>query len=509
MKIKTNLFRLLVLCAIFALALSSVTQAAGLSDSIKNLPDKFTQSDMDQLTESLKKLPREMQMAITPRTDFKDLVKEVGPAVVNISTERTAKMRAMPFPFNEDFDFFFPFGGPGGRQQQPQERKQTSLGSGFIISDDGYIVTNNHVIEGAEVIRVNFDSSNKQDNSYEAKVIGTDKETDLALLKIEAPQKLPFIKFGDSDALEVGEWVVAIGNPLGLDHTVTAGILSAKFRNIDSSSLVRFLQTDASINPGNSGGPLINMRGEVIGINTAIAAQAQGIGFAIPSSLASDIIATLRSDTKISRGWLGVTIQPVDAATAKALGLPKAQGALISGTMPGQPAEKAGIEAGDVILKIDGADINSPEDLQQTIMRKKPGDTVTAQVWRDGKNKNVKIKLMERGNTESADDKADQNTADNSPLGLQLRPINPQEANRLRIDPKQGGLMVTAVEPGKLGAQARLNRGDVIVAVGRKPVNTVEDFDKEVNSMIKKQGAIMLQVNRGGSTFITAIETGK
>ncbi len=239
-----------------------------------------------------------------PRPDFRLLVKQAGPAVVNISTERTANMRAMPFPFGPDMFRGNPFGNPfddeffspwdGGRQPEPQQRKHTSLGSGFIISADGYIVTNNHVVEGAEVIRVNFESDGEsREISYEAQVIGTDKETDLALLKVEAEKPLPFIAFGDSDKIEVGEWVVAIGNPFGLDHTVTAGILSAKFRNIGSNTLVRFLQTDASINPGNSGGPLLNMDGQVIGINTAIVAQGQGIGFAIPSTLAAQIIDDL------------------------------------------------------------------------------------------------------------------------------------------------------------------------------------------------------------------------
>lgn len=502
----------IIACILIPAFIFSVPAAAsGLGSSGSALSDILSQDDLEQLTAILKKIPSELQKEIMPRADFKYLVREVGPAVVNISTERTTRARSapfpFPFPFDDDFDFFFRFPG-----SPPGERRQTSLGSGFIISDDGYVVTNNHVIEGAEVIRINFDSSSNKDNSYEAAVIGTDKETDLALLKIEPPQKLPFIKFGDSDKLEVGEWVVAIGNPLGLDHTVTAGILSAKFRNIDSSSLVRFLQTDASINPGNSGGPLINMKGEVIGINTAIAAQAQGIGFAIPSSLAKGIIDDLKADRKVTRGWLGVTIQPVDAATAKALGLPQAKGALIGEVISGQPAEKAGIQASDVILKIDDTDISSPDELQQVIMRKKPGETVTALVWRDGKSSAYKIKLMERLNTRDNSGEpssTDGGAADTSNLGLQLRPPTEQEASRLRLHAKNRGLLVVQVDPSKLAAKAGLTRGDVILAVGRAPVNTVEDFNKEANAMIRRQGAIILQINRGGNTFITAIEMGK
>lgn len=513
--------KLLLFALIFTFTLPAGASASvsSIADSLRSLPDRLSSSDIDELTNAIKDLPRDVKMALLPRMDFKDLVKDVGPAVVNISTERTTTMRPMPFPFGQespfgpnspfgrDFEFFF---GPQGNM--PQQRKQTSLGSGFIISEDGYIVTNNHVIEGADVIRVNFDSIDNQESSLEAKVIGQDRETDLALLKIESKDKLPFVKFGDSDALEVGEWVMAIGNPFGLDHSVTAGILSAKFRNIDSSSIVRFLQTDASINPGNSGGPLINMRGEVIGINTAIAAQGQGIGFAIPSTLASGIIDTLKADKKVSRGWLGVSIQAVDSATAKALGLKKPQGALIGGLIPGQPAEKAGIEIGDVILEIDNSEVNSPEELQRIIMLKKPGETVTATIWREGKSKKVKIKLMERNVGKNGGDEDSQSAPDgidNDALGIQLKPLNKAESEHLGIDPKAGGLMITALNPEKLGAKSGMRPGDVILSVGRTPIKSVEQFTKEINVMIKAKGAVMLQINRGGQTRIIGIEIGK
>lgn len=506
--------KLLLFGIIFTLAAPSGAFASisSITDSIRSLPDKLSRSDVDELADALKDLPRDVKMALLPRNDFKDLVKKVGPAVVNISTERTTTTRPMPFPFGQnnpfgrDFDFFF-----GPQFNAPQQRKQTSLGSGFIISEDGFIVTNNHVIEGADIVRVNFDSVANKETSYEAKVIGQDKETDLALLKIESKEKLPFVKFGDSDDLEVGEWVVAIGNPFGLDHSVTAGILSAKFRNIDSSSLVRFLQTDASINPGNSGGPLLNMKGEVIGINTAIAAQGQGIGFAIPSTLAETIIADLKVDQKVSRGWLGVSIQPVDEATAKALGLKKAQGALIGGVVPGQPAEQAGIEAGDVILKIDNTDINSPEELQRVIMVKKPGETVTATLWREGKLKKVRIKLSDRraAQGDTQDEGARSDSPDNSSLGVQLKPLNQAEADRLGVDLKQGGLMITQMDPEGLAAGAGLRPGDVILSVGRKNVKTIDEFNKEVSAGLKKQGAVMLRLNRGGQQFLRAIEAGK
>ncbi|MDL2313438.1 DegQ family serine endoprotease [Desulfovibrio sp. OttesenSCG-928-C14] len=498
---RTPVTKLLIITLLFVFAAATPVQAA-----------------FSDFTESVKELPSKVGNAVTPRADFTYLVKQASPAVVNISTERTTTMRPGPFPFGpdffrghpfgEEFEFFFGPGPFGGQQGQPRQRKSSSLGSGFIISADGYIVTNNHVVDGADTIKVNFEGDvGGQEKSYEAKVIGKDKETDLALLKIEVDKPLPFIEFGDSDAIQVGEWVLAIGNPFGLDHTVTAGILSAKFRNIDSSSLVRFLQTDASINPGNSGGPLLNMDGEVIGINTAIAAQGQGIGFAIPSTLAAKVISELREDRKVSRGWLGVGIQNVDAATAKALGLPKSGGALIGSVMPGEPAEKAGIEPGDVILKVNGKDIADSDELRRTVASMKPGQTATLQVWRDGQNKSFKIKLAERNVAGSSkdDSKDGKPQADESALGLQLRPLNQQELDRLELDAKKGGLVILSVEPGKLGEQAGLRRGDVILAVGRSAVKSVDDFTKAVKDA-GKQGALILRMVRNGQQFFKAIE---
>ena len=285
--------------------------------------------------------------------NFVPLAKSAGPAVVNISTEREVSTRmgggfpGMPPGMERFFEEFGPFWG------QPQgPRKQSSLGSGFIISSDGYIVTNNHVVEGADKVFVNLEGDSDRAHSLEATVVGTDAETDIALLKVDAKRDLPVLNFGNSDTAEVGEWVVAIGNPFGLSNSVTAGILSAKGRDIHAGPFDNFLQTDASINPGNSGGPLINMAGEVIGINTAIVASGQGIGFAIPSNLASRIVEELKSGKKISRGWLGVTIQDVDENAAKALGLKDAQGALIGSVLPDEPAAKAGLKAGDIIVRV-------------------------------------------------------------------------------------------------------------------------------------------------------------
>ena len=287
--------------------------------------------------------------------NFVPLVQSAGKAVVNISTEKkvmqrggmpSEMFRGLPPEFERFFEqfeggrnaqprtqrslgtgFLEFFGIPQGYDEGPQFREQRAGGSGVIISADGYVVTNNHVVAGADTVLVNLQGSTGKDHSLKAQVIGTDEETDIALLKVKADTPLPFLNFGDSDKMEVGEWVLAIGNPFGLGHTVTAGILSAKGRNIQSGPFDNFLQTDASINPGNSGGPLINMEGKVIGINTAIIASGQGIGFAIPSSMAERIVNQLKQDKKVSRGWIGVTIQDVDENTAKALGLPKAPGA--------------------------------------------------------------------------------------------------------------------------------------------------------------------------------------
>lgn len=468
----------------------------------------------DGFTDTLREIPGKIQDTVIPRHDFRQLVKNAGPAVVNISTERTTTVRNSPFPFDDDFFRQSPFGdrfpSPFGAPGQERQQKRSSLGSGFIISEDGYIVTNNHVIEEADVVRVNFGDASDKENSYDAEVIGFDKETDLALLKIESKEKLPFIKFGDSDKLEVGEWVLAIGNPFGLDHSVTAGILSAKFRNIDSTSFVRFLQTDASINPGNSGGPLLNMDGEVIGINTAISAQGQGIGFAIPSSLASKIIEDLKSDQKVSRGWIGVTIQNVDPAMAKALGLPKATGSLIGGIIPGEPADKAGLEAGDVVLKIDDKPIANSDEMRSTIAAHKPGEKVKLTIWRDGKEKTLTLELTERqvdgGQGTTIGKPGDKEAA--ASLGISVRELTDRELKQLGDDLKDGGLLIVGVDQGKLAAESGLRRGDIIISIDRKPVGNVNDFSKTIRDKSKAKDAIMLQVYRGGQKFVLAIDFG-
>ena len=450
------------------------------------------------------------QAAAQP-VDFRELVKNAMPAVVNISTERTEQLRNPGMPFgmfrNPDLDRFF---GPFPfeefyNNQAPRERKTNSLGSGFIISPDGYIVTNNHVIENADTVRVNIGAKNKKDDLIDAEVIGSDPETDLALLKIKA-DNLPYLKFGDSDTLEVGEWVVAIGSPLGLHHTVTSGIVSAKGRNIQSGSYDDYLQTDASINRGNSGGPLLNMEGEVIGINTAIAQRAQGIGFAIPSSMAKNIIAQLRDNKKVSRGWLGVTIQNVDAATAKALDMPDNNGALVNSVLDGQPAAVAGVKEGDVIIAIDNQPIEDTEQLLRRVAMLSPGSKSTITVWRDGKKTDLELTVAERDRNGQAKSKDGGSTGTaGGLLGLKVRPLTGEDMRRFELK-SNAGLLVTGLEPDSPAANAGIQPGDVVLAADKQPVTSVDDLVKKISDAGKKRGAVLLHIARKGQVFFRAIE---
>ena len=446
--------------------------------------------------------------------DFRELVKNAMPAVVNISTERVEQARnpgGMPFDMfrgHPDLERFF---GPffeNSPNQAPRERRTNSLGSGFIISSDGYIVTNNHVIENADAIKVNIGSRNNRDDLIDAELIGTDPETDLALLKIKA-ENLPFLNFGDSDALDVGEWVVAIGSPLGLHHTVTAGIVSAKGRNIQSGSYDDFLQTDASINRGNSGGPLLNMKGEVVGINTAIAQRAQGIGFAIPSSMASQIIEQLKDNRRVSRGWLGVAIQNVDSATAKALGMPNSTGALISSVLDGHPAAVAGIKEGDVIIAVNNQPIEDTEQLLRRIAMLTPGSKAIVSVWRNGKKEDFTLTVAERGTDGRAQSTEDDKSDDTENLlGLKVRPLTNEDVRRLGLR-SNAGLLVTDLAPNSPAARAGILLGDVVLTADRQPVASVKDLADKIEAAGKTRGAVLLQISRRGQIFFRAIEITK
>ena len=432
--------------------------------------------------------------------EFTALAAEAGKAVVNISSVKTVAASPMPFmgqrppegsPFRDFFDQFQKFFGE--RNMQPHEQK--SLGSGFIISEDGYIVTNNHVIAEADEVTVLLQG---EDDERPAEIVGRDPETDLALLKVDVDYPLHTLEFGDSDAVEVGQWVMAIGNPFGLGHTVTAGIISAKGRVIGSGPFDNFLQTDASINPGNSGGPLIDLDGKVIGINTAIIASGQGIGFAVPSTMARKIIAELRANKKISRGWLGVTIQNVDDNMAKALGLDKARGALVNSVVQGDPADKAGVRAGDVIIKVDGQDVDDTTDLIRRISNYKPGSKARLTVWRANAEKTLTVTLQER-HMETAQAENGQEAPGEQPqeLGLSLRPVRPEEAAQLGMD-SAVGLLVTNIQPQTPADKAALQPGDVILTVNQKPVNNVSAFKSIVNGEGRKKGVVIMLVRRQG-----------
>lgn len=450
--------------------------------------------------------------------DFSELAAKCGPAVVNVNTERKASsgqdsddffgemFRNMPPGFER---FFEQFGGkhPGNKGKRPG-RKHKSLGSGFLVSADGYIVTNNHVVSGADIIHITLDAASGKPRDFKATLIGADEETDLALLKIEG-KDLPFLTFGNSDNLKVGEWLLAIGNPFGLDHTVTAGILSAKGRNIHSGPFDNFLQTDASINPGNSGGPLLDMSGKVVGINTAIIASGQGIGFAIPSNMAAKIIDQIKDGKKISRGWIGVTIQDVDENAAKALGLQDQTGALVGSVLDNEPAQKAGIRDGDVILAVDDKKIEDSAALLRAIADKQPGTKAVLTVWRDGKTSEINVTLGERKAQGTAiRNPRGQKQSDNVELGITVRALRPEERKEMKA-PEKGGLLITAVEQDKPAAEANIRSGDIILKANNQPVESVEDLARIVKDTGSKRGAILLQIMRRGVTSLMAVPLGK
>jgi serine protease Do len=431
--------------------------------------------------------------------NFSDLAEKVRPGVVNIQVSKKVKnagferFRGNPFGDRDPFgDFFGPFGGFGNNAP---ERRQQGVGSGFIMSKEGYILTNNHVVEDADQIKVKLAGGKE----FDGKVVGRDPKTDLALVKIAGDSDLQPLKLGNSDDLKVGNWVVAVGSPFGLEQTVTAGIVSAKGRVIGSGPYDDFIQTDASINPGNSGGPLINLQGEVVGINTAIVASGQGIGFAIPINMAKEIAPQLQKRGHVTRGLLGVNIQDVTPELAKSLGLKESKGALVSQVVPGGPAEKAGIELGDVIVNFDGRPVGDSKDLSRIVASTPVGKTVTVKLLRDGKEveRQAKAGEMEMENTSAAESPI------HPSLGVTVQNLTPQIAQELGLK-KSTGVVVTGVEPESPAAEAQIQVGDIIQSVNRKPVKNVDDFVKIVEKA-KGGGNLLLLVQRGQHSLFAAL----
>ncbi len=462
------------------------------------------------------KEPTMVAPAVTPATPiismqemnntFVDISEKASPAVVTVFTDKVLKYNQAqnPFFFNSPFDEFFGdfFGRQQPRQQEPQEREfhQRGMGSGVIISEDGYILTNNHVIESADTIQVRMSGK----KTYPAKIIGTDPKTDIALLKIDA-KHLSTLKVGDSDQLRVGEWVLAIGSPLSenLDHTVTAGIVSAKGRsNLGLADYEDFIQTDAAINPGNSGGALVNMNNELVGINAAIVSQSggfQGIGFAVPINMAKQVMESLLKHGTVVRGYLGVYIQDIDETMAKAMDLPEASGALVSDVAKDSPGDKAGLKQGDVITAINGDKISSSTELRNTIASIAPDTKIELTVLRDGKEMKLDAKLEKLKSDEIS---ANSEQRIEKKLGFDVVTLSKDLADHYKLDRSLQGVVITKVNSDE-AYRAGLKQGDLIVSVNRQTVKDVDEFSKVVADL-KKGDAVMLRVVREDRAFFAA-----
>jgi serine protease Do len=462
----------------------------GMGDALDNHPATGRTVPVAASADAVRSLP-----------NFTELAKRVGPSVVNVSTTQTRRMtQGAPSPFgqgdprNDLLERFF--GGPMPRGQQPGPRQ--GIGSGFIIESNGTILTNHHVVGNTQKINVTLSDG----KSYDAKVIGADPKTDIAVIKIDAGRSLPAVSLGDSDRLEVGEWVVAIGNPFGLDHTVTSGIVSAKGRQLGAGPYDDFIQTDASINPGNSGGPLLNLQGEVVGINTAIFSQSGGnigIGFAIPTNSVKDLLPQLRDKGRVVRGYLGTTVQKITPEIADSLGLERRGGALVADVVAGGPAEKAGLKPGDVIVEFNKKEIKDSSDLPAAVARVSPGTSAQLKIARDGKQISLPITVGELKDNElaaAADEEGE--------FGLAVQPLTPEMAQSLGLE-RAEGLVVASVKPGSAADATGLRAGDVITQVNRRPVKNLADYKREI-SRAEKGKPVLFLVRRGESSVFLALK---
>ena len=449
--------------------------------------------------------------------DFTGLVEQNNAAVVNIST--TQKMAASDMqpqlpegleapegiPFDDLLKRYFGEGGPGmpgipGGPGGGEPSEAKSLGSGFIISADGYVITNHHVIKDADEVVVRLQDRRE----LVAKIVGSDKRSDIALLKLEA-KELPVVKLGSSEELKVGEWVLAIGSPFGFDHSVTAGIVSAKGRSLPSDNYVPFIQTDVAINPGNSGGPLFNLDGEVVGVNSQIYSRTggfMGLSFAIPMDVAMQVVEQLKSQGKVSRGWLGVQIQDVTRELAESFGMKKPQGALVGKILPKSPAEAAGLQIGDIIEQFNGKDIESSAALPPMVGATKIGETARLKVLRQGRSIEVPIKIGMLPDEEPGVAKGEEPSSEDKVSRLNLSVANPTAEQREQLEmPKTGGVLVMGVKPGP-AAEAGLRKGDVILRIQDQTVRDAKHFADIVNGLPKGKTVALLVQRRGGTQFL-------
>jgi serine protease Do len=441
-----------------------------------------------------------------PDETFVEISKSDTPAVVNISTTRLIKNETGPNPFFEDPFFRRFFGEEFGRQfEQPKERKEQSLGSGVIVESNGIIVTNNHVVANADEIKV-FLSDKRE---FKGKVVGTDPKTDLAVIRISASD-LPTIPWGDSAKMQVGEYVLAIGNPFGLNQTVTMGIVSALGRaNVGISDYEDFIQTDAAINPGNSGGALVNTKGELIGINTAIFSRSggyMGIGFAIPSNMAKAVLESIKKEGKVVRGWLGVSIQDISPTLAKQFGIKENAGALVSDVMENSPADKGGIKRGDVIFQYQGKAVDNPGHLRNAVAETPVGTKVKLTIIRDRKEMTVQLTIGEQPkNLTKAGAEGEEKSSEESRAvsGLDVSNLTKEMARRLGVPYKENMVVVTNVDPGSPAEEAGVLRGDIILEINRTMIKNADDYDR-VMGQVKKGSELLLLINRQGRTlFLT------
>ncbi len=502
MTVTRSIVRVALAFAIAVIVPSSASRAGAISFWDEEQPTPAAAPAPGDDGEAAQPAGEAPQPLVQGLPDFTIIAEQLGRSVVNISTSAQVdapqvQRRPDPFGGTPPGDFWEPFEKFFGPMPK-RPFKERSLGSGFIINKDGIVLTNNHVIENADEIIVKL----SDDSEYKAKVIGRDPKPDIAVIKIDAPDLAP-VTLGNSEALRVGEWVVAIGNPFGLEHTVTAGIVSAKGRFIGQGSYDQFIQTDVAINPGNSGGPLINLRGEVVGINTAIFSRSGGnigIGFAIPINLAKELLPQLEEKGKVTRGWLGVLIQKVTRDIADSLDLDEPRGALVADVMADGPAKEAGVQVGDVIVEFDGHAVGESNELPFLVARTPVGKTVEVIVIRAGEEKTLAVTIAEL-----EDDATDQETAENDTLGLTVQPLTPEIAESLGLEEGTEGVVVSEVEPGSSADDAGLRRGDVILEVNRKPVDGLRSYRKALGE-VGAGKAILLLVQRGGNTIFVPLK---